>query len=468
MLDINSAAGIEIQGDRLLLASLKKRFQGFMITGTSVIDGFRQLSEEELRTRVTRFLKSGNFNRENVILGLPRNEVLVHRLELPLDAEENLEQVMRFQVERLEPLEDSHSCYQYVVTGRDEVQKKLFLQVFMAPSERVDEYLDLFRRLGLYPRALRMSSLALQRIFTAHEDGFPKAGVNVVLDFGPSWAEIVVVDSDRQFHSEYLPLRGTENDAEEVLDELGVFLSRLRISQEELRKVYVSGSLDSVPREALESRLGSCEFLGRGLKLRQESHGRSLPDACITALGLAISAMTKGPYSSMNLIPPARRLIRESPNLIPTFVLITLFLILGIAVTTRSYVQTSQFASQVDSQIQTLKPEAENVLRIKNEITDKQQKLQELEDLMKGRQKVLRVLKELTEKIPEDTYLQNLSIQNDHVSLTGYADSGASVLAILLNSDCLENVSQKYILPDRRRNKEKFVFEASVRQECVR
>ena len=62
-------------------------------------------------------------------------------------------------------------------------------------------------------------------------------------------------------------------------------------------------------------------------------------------------------------------------------------------------------------------------------------------------------------------FLQNLSVQGDRVSITGFSDSASTLLKVLLDSDQLEKVESQYIVPDRTRtNRERFSFEANIKE----
>ena len=89
----------------------------------------------------------------------------------------------------------------------------------------------------------------------------------------------------------------------------------------------------------------------------------------------------------------------------------------------------------------------------------------ELRGFMEGRQTVLVVLKELTEKIPDDSFLQNVNIQGLRVSINGFSKSASALLKTLLDSQYLESVESRYITPDRNRpDGERFSFEARIRE----
>jgi hypothetical protein len=117
----------------------------------------------------------------------------------PIDVEENLDQVVRFQIEKFEPSEEERSYFDYVVVSRDEEQKKILLQIGMVRQAVLDEYLDLLGELKLDPAAARLSSLGLQQVFALHSDGFPKKEPVVVLDANPGSLEMIVGQLERFF-----------------------------------------------------------------------------------------------------------------------------------------------------------------------------------------------------------------------------------------------------------------------------
>jgi general secretion pathway protein L len=146
-------------------------------------------------------------------------------------------------------------------------------------------------------------------------------------------------------------------------------------------------------------------------------------------------------------------------------VLAGLLAIMGLAVMTREYLQQRQLLAQVDAQIELLQPEVDRTMVLRSDMEDSLAELEELQDFMEGHQTVLAVLKELTEKMPDDSFLQNVNIQGDRVTLNGFSGSASALLKTLLDSRYLESVESRYITPDRnRQDGERFSFEARVRE----
>ena len=98
MFNLDSALRIEIQEDRLILASIKRGLNDRTLQNHLVIEGFRELPDAQLISQVRQFTKTNGFNHENVVVGLPRDHVIIREIEFPLEVEENLERVIQFQV----------------------------------------------------------------------------------------------------------------------------------------------------------------------------------------------------------------------------------------------------------------------------------------------------------------------------------------------------------------------------------
>ena len=142
-----------------------------------------------------------------------------------------------------------------------------------------------------------------------------------------------------------------------------------------------------------------------------------------------------------------------------------LLFVIAVAMVARGYIQQSRLLGQIETQITLLQPQVDGVMKLREQVQQQEKSLEEIRDLMMGRQSVLSVLKELTEKIPSSTFLSNLSLQGERVTMMGYSSSASALLPILLDSEYLEGVESRYITPDRSMgNREKFNFEATVKQ----
>ncbi|HXK59104.1 MAG TPA: PilN domain-containing protein [Acidobacteriota bacterium] len=461
MLNMGSATGVQILPDKMVLVNVRKGFQDFSVRQSAVLEGFRDAPVAEMRSKLRQLLQNGAVNPENLVLGLPSEEVTLRLIELPIEVEENLDQVVRFQVEKFEPSEEESSYYDYVVLSRDESQKKILLQLAMVRQNLLDGYLALLKDLGLAPSAVRLSSLALHQLLALHKAGFPKKEPVVILDVNPGSVEMVVVLSSERFFAEKLDIRQEELEGDRIIRELYDFLSRLPVKAGGIARIYVSGSLGSETLEQLRQRLADCELLVDALRVKGWTRSAELAPA----IGLAATALSKSRAAKINLIPPEQRVIARKPSIVPTAVLVCLFLVMAVMAGTREYKQGSRFLNRIDSEVAQLQPQIDEVLALKKQVEEKQKELDEIRGLMQGEQTVLSVLKDLTELLPDDTYLQNLNIERGQVVLFGFTGSAGNLIPALRASDHFKSVLLKYTTKDRATGKEKFNIEAALKTD---
>jgi general secretion pathway protein L len=90
-------------------------------------------------------------NIRQTILVLERGKVLSIEVVLPLAAEENLREVLSFEMDKNTPFTADQVYYQYFVTSRRPGDKTMSLQLFVAPRNIVDESLLRLAKIGLHP-----------------------------------------------------------------------------------------------------------------------------------------------------------------------------------------------------------------------------------------------------------------------------------------------------------------------------
>ena len=464
--NLDSAVGIDISEKRFVLSSVVRGLRGLRVGRSLVLEDFQGMEPAELHGKIHGFISSNGLNTENVIIGLGRDRVAVKQVELPLEVEENLDQVVQFQVNKLEPSEDLKVCFDYLVLDRDEKSKRISLQIVMVPRDTVDEIIALLGDLGLRPASMCLSSIGLHQLLRFHEDGISEYP-SIILRCEEETLEAILVGGPGKHFSCHQPVNGEEIPLEFLGSVLDTLLSQVTLEgSEQVQGIYLAGSGAEEFLEPVRERFGSAELLSSGVNLEFEGTARSSLSVTGCAVGLAASSLTRSPFSKLNLIPPAMRRSRTQLSYIPTVVLAALLLVLVGLSASREYLQQSQLLVGISAQAAELRPRAASVIEIREEADQLAELAVELSTMLSGRQRALSVLKDLTELIPEDTYLQSVRIELNKVTMTGFADTASSLTTILQESNCLTNVESKYITRDRRSGKDKFSFEASV-AECA-
>ncbi|MDH3904727.1 MAG: PilN domain-containing protein [Gammaproteobacteria bacterium] len=86
---------------------------------------------------------------QQTILLLPDDKVLAKRIRLPAAAEENLREVLGFEMDLHTPFEASEVCYDYTIVGRDSTRQQVTVDLVYAPIDVVDGLVDSTASLGM-------------------------------------------------------------------------------------------------------------------------------------------------------------------------------------------------------------------------------------------------------------------------------------------------------------------------------
>ena len=86
---------------------------------------------------------------QQTILLLPADKVLARNISLPVAAEENLREVLGFEMDLHTPFTASQVYYDYTVIGRDDSRQTLTVDLVYAPRDAVESLVEKVKSLGL-------------------------------------------------------------------------------------------------------------------------------------------------------------------------------------------------------------------------------------------------------------------------------------------------------------------------------
>ena len=110
------------------------------------------------------FSRGKRLGRENIVLGIPRQDAIIRHLDLPREVADNLKQVVLYQVQAFEPTEEEKFYFDYASLSGKEATRLLVLVVMIRKSV-LDGYLETLRGFGLRPLSVMVSSIALANLF---------------------------------------------------------------------------------------------------------------------------------------------------------------------------------------------------------------------------------------------------------------------------------------------------------------
>jgi general secretion pathway protein L len=110
---------------------------------------------------------------EALVFRLPSTQVLSKRMELPLAAEENLRQVLAFEMERHTPFTVKQVYYDFEVINRSLDARRITVRLVAVPRGILSEWLDRLSSWGLQPVRVGVMGAGTERINLLPEESRP-------------------------------------------------------------------------------------------------------------------------------------------------------------------------------------------------------------------------------------------------------------------------------------------------------
>ena len=142
---------LELHGPRLVV----RRRDGTTMRDLGSVD-IGDADAEAVKRTLRPLLKDQQLDRMRVCLGLPADRALRRVIDLPAAAEENLRQVVAFEMDRLTPFAADAVHYDVHVLDRDPESRRIRAELMVLPRAAVDPSVETLRRFGLEPDAVAL------------------------------------------------------------------------------------------------------------------------------------------------------------------------------------------------------------------------------------------------------------------------------------------------------------------------
>jgi Tfp pilus assembly protein PilN len=164
-----------------------------------------------------------------------------------------------------------------------------------------------------------------------------------------------------------------------------------------------------------------------------------IQDVSLPALAVALPRGDRKSHAA-NLLPDDLRPRPFPWPLAATAALALLTLAIGAAIPTVSFVRERRALSALDARIARLAPEVQQAERRLAEVERARRELSTLRDFEQQGLHPLPVLRELTDTLPGDAWLTNLSVDRNGLELGGFANAASQLIPLLEASPTLERV----------------------------
>jgi len=460
-----TSIGIEIDGGDLVLSSLQGNLSGGTLTHFLRIPDYRSRDAAGLRDELQVFTRAGVLASSNIVVGIPRRDLLLRHLELPAEVADNLKQVIQYQVQSFEPTEEDSYYYDYALLGRTQKNRKISILLAMVRKSLLDDHLHRLFDLGIQPAAVTCSSIALANMFLQGRKHVQDA-THILANVSPSSVEILVLENGMPVHSHETPKEDRIGWKDLILREAGDAVSRLRLGAEAAVEEFIlAGEASREAYADLKEAIPECSLLTDSFPVKGTEDTAPYLERAASTTALAYTGMARHPAVRINLIPPAHRFKQTRWAYVSAAVLGLVILALLAGFLLHRQIQGRRLVGELDRQIAAHKPQVEKVTKLRGQTEELAGKIESMEVLFRKQDRNLEILQELTHILPEDTYLFSYSYRDGNVSIGGYSNSASDLILMLESSPLLKDVRQRgSTTRDQRTGKERFQLEAILEE----
>ena len=453
--DFLDGLGVFVGPSQVALAAIAKRLIQVRLRGVRVVPLPPRERPGERRAvlagAVRDFVHATKLDVSHTVLCIPRGEAAVTRVLLPAAAQENLAQVLEYEMENLVPLPREDVYYDYTV--RPFGEERIEVLFVCTPRETIRGHLDALDDAGIRPRVIGLSSTGL-----ADYVGFCRGGVVPSLGLVVTSAEgaEVALFAEGRLVSSQLIAGDRAGEPGVVERSLARQLADATLDAEQA--IVYQGSLGDGGGELPVLGEGNLWDLGRErLSVADDFFAQGTP-VLLPAIGAALAAVREGSVR-LNLLPQEDRDAFDEGPSIATWVLLAASIVLLVTWGASAMVKDVMLKRQVAARLEAVAPEVREVKTIQNEIDELQRQVEILGVAGDGR--VTTLLKDLTEFIPADAYLTTMNLRGGRLTLDGQARSASDIITALEKSKRFKNVT--FSSPTTRQgDKERFALTAEV------
>jgi Tfp pilus assembly protein PilN len=399
------------------------------VRGPGRLEQFRLESDETLAARLASELDARGLGRPRVRVGIDRSLAVVKTLELPRTASARLRPMVAFELERHVPFPTQDIRFDCVPVG-DAPSETQRILVMAAEGRTVDGALRLLDTLRRPPQSVTAACHDLPALLSRRRSG----GRVVWIHRHGQQTDLLCVERGAVLLSRRVPTGSDADLTEEIARSLPL------ADWTECDAIWVSG--DDAERIRVAMRRG-----GKGAPVSAPPFGRA--EARLIArlpirrrgsglLALAVAVGRRRPR--LNLLPAAVRPLSMSWTHRLTAGLAVAAAVLGLGLLLAHGHAQERYLARVSEEIRRLDPEVKAVEQLGAQVLQQKRLLATLRSAEAGGLRPLPVLRELTELIPSDAWLQSLTMDRQGLELTGQATAASQLIPLLDGSPSIERV----------------------------
>lgn len=421
--------GVAFGPDALHLSLLSSHWERVRQVDAETIEGFQAMPPDQRRGRVQAFLQRNRADHCSVVVALPRRQVLLRQLDLPLEARDNLAKVVDYQLVNLLPSEEQAVATDTLAVREESNPPRLRVTLFVVLRSTLERALASCRELGLAPDRILPAAVALADYLRANAPAAASAP-GLVLRLEPSRGELAgLVDGRLRLCKEF---RYDPSNLEEALEsELELFRGEAGLGEEVPIKLFLAG--DSQALGGAEERLPVRTLSPPRPAVSSRPPVR--PSAAEwPALAAASCGFKRKDALAVNLLPAEQRPRKSRGERAPTYALAGLNALLLLGLLLQGPVQQRALSQRMSRERERLEPAVSAFRKLEAERNLWRERAGLLEGHRNRNAHLLAALADLSLILPRDSMVRLFNLEDGVVRLQGTSGQAAALPRILEDS----------------------------------
>ena len=458
-----ASIGVSIESERVAIILLKSMIRTVRVVDARIHPLDPEQSVEEnigvVNGLIGEFIKENRISGVNVFVTIPRHLTLFRFIELPMAVKENLDETLRYEIEKYIPFPVHDICYDAEVVSEDKKAGTLEILIVAAKKERLEPYYRVGKGINVNLAGIDTTPNAWVNFFAGQQ--LLQYSITGMVYAGRDIIEINGIKNNRLFYSKWRSTLDTPVD--------GLIKNEMALMGEALGQEAAPAETQLVlclqpPDEPLMEKLADAgEFSVSQLDISEAGISEI---GMAPAYGAALKALQRVPMD-INLLPAEHRkkpskMVFYSLYGLSALLLVSFFLWAG-----SHMVQHRLAYNRLNTAIDSVKARISEIKGCQSENQRIEDKLEYLNAYVVRYGRLIDILNELSLAIPAHAWIYRFDFSGEEVQIEGLADNASELIPRLEKLPLFEDASFLTTITKGRDGKENFTIGLDVRKNPV-
>lgn len=416
-------------------------------------------AEKLFLDEINRFLMRHDVSPDEVVLSLPRSLITFKSFELPAPDRKSIDSMIGFELEKHCAASVDDLYFSYHVSEKPDNHFHIVLSAIK--KETVDYYLELIQRVNLKPSVIDVCTFSNLNLIQSN--GGLKERIAILIDVCSNAIDISILKegliessrnipiADSEFSASYfkkdLPAEYYEKAAaglaQTITTEIQTCLASCNSikSDESVDKLYLFGGgryAEPLARRLEQDTGVESTTVIPPYHMAQDASSDFTPSLMGTSLSLGLRALKRN-WAEINILPQHLRPKKKKFNIKTTIVLSLTVILLSMGMLAGKIIQNNITLTSLEKQLEEVKSQVGVLQKIDLEFENMKQYVTIFNAIDKQSPLKIPLIEELTQIIPQDTWLSDISISKNKMEIKGLSATASALIPILENSAYLKN-----------------------------